>query len=186
MRTIRLKIGAITGALVLLLAGNASAVALDNHSIIGLAAEPATTTLVPDAVRLRACRAREDVITGIMAQAANNGQRRLDLFSTIAERVETFYQSKGRTLNGYDKLVADVKAKQAAAQSAVNALKSDSSKFYCASARDDINTFKDALKVEISAQQAYRLSVRDLIVGVKSVVGANNSAANTANKGGNQ
>jgi hypothetical protein len=122
-----------------------------------------------------------------MSRIADRGQKQLTLFTTIATRVETFYTDKGKTLSNYDALVADVNTKQAAAQTALDAVKSASTGFNCDS--DDpqgfVSSFKGSLKSEITALQDYRTAVKNLIVGVKSVQGATTSAANQ-NDGGNQ
>jgi hypothetical protein len=137
--------------------------------------------------KLRVCQNRQKAITNIMSRIADRGQKQLDLFGTIATRVETFYTDKGKTLDTYDTLVADVSAKQDAAQTTVDAVKSASTGFSCDS--DDpqafVSTFKDSLKSEISALQDYRTAVKNLTVGVKSVQGTTTSAANQSD-GGNQ
>src|SRR6185369_3265620 len=102
---------------------------------------------------------------------ATRGQKQLDLFSTIAERTETFYTNKGKTLSNYDALVADVNAKKAAAQTTVDATKTAVTVFKCdgTDPKGAAASFKDALKNEIDALKAYKTAVKNLIVGVKSV-----------------
>jgi hypothetical protein len=141
-----------------------------------------------DAAKLRVCQNRQRAITNIMSHAAERGQRQLDLFTTIATRVETFYTNKGKTLSNYDALVADMNAKKAAAQTTVDALKSASANFSCDSSdpKGFVDTFKDSLKSEIEALKVYRTSVKNLIVGVKSVQGTTTSEAHQASGGGNQ
>lgn len=136
--------------------------------------------------KLRACQNRQKAITNIMARIADRGQKQLTLFSTIATRTETFYTDKGKTLSNYDALVADVTAKAAAAQTAVDTIKSDSTGFSCDSSdpKGFVASFKDSLKSEISALQAYRTSVKNLIVGVKSV--QSTTTTNQTDDGGNQ
>lgn len=137
------------------------------------------------AAQLKACQNRQKAITNIMARIADRGQKQLTLFGTIATRVETFYTDKGKTLNNYSALVADVNAKQAAAQATVDTIESDSTGFSCdgTDPKGFVDTFKDSLKSEISALQDYRTSVKNLIVGVKSVQGTTTS---TTDGGGNQ
>lgn len=139
------------------------------------------------AAKLRACENRQKAITNIMSRIADRGEKQLKLFGTIATRVETFYVSKDKTLSDYDALVADVNAKQAAAQTTVDAVKSASTGFDCTSANPQgfVGSFKDSLKSEISALQDYRTSVKNLTVGVKSVQVTTTSTANQ-NDGGNQ
>ncbi len=131
-------------------------------------------------VKLKVCENREKVINNIMARIADRGQKQLDLFTTIATRVETFYTDKGKTLDNYDELVADVTTKKDAAQTTVDAVKSSSVDFKCdgTDPKGAAAGFKDALKAEIVALKTYKTSVKNLIVGVKSVQGSTSSTEN--------
>lgn len=135
--------------------------------------------------KLTFCENHKDAISAIMSRIADRGQKQTDLFTTIATRVETFYTQSGKTVNNYNTLVADVNAKHTAAQTAVNTIKADSTTFTCTSTNPQgmVSTFKNALKTEIAALQAYRMSVRNLTVAVKSVVETSSSSTTT---GGNQ
>lgn len=130
----------------------------------------AAKTRLEDA-QLRACENRQRVIKNIMSRIADRGQKQLGLFTKISERVQKFYTDKGLTLSNYDELVADVNAKKAAAQAALDEIKSTSTEFECDG--DDpkgvVEHFREALKTKIEALKAYRTSIRNLIVGVKSV-----------------
>jgi iron-sulfur cluster repair protein YtfE (RIC family) len=139
----------------------------------------AVQTRLADA-KLRSCQNREKAITNIMARLSDRGQKQVDLFSTIAERTEKFYADKGKTLANYDALVADVAAKKTAAQATVDNVKSTSVEFTCGgdNPKGVASTFKDNLKTEIGALKAYKASVKNLIVGVKSVQGTTSSAEN--------
>jgi hypothetical protein len=144
----------------------------------------AAQTRLADA-KLRACQNREKAINNIMGRIATRGQKQLDLFSTIATRVETFYTDKGKVLSNYDALVADVDAKKTAAQAVVDTIKSDSVSFSCdgSDPKGFVSLFKDNLKSEISALKDYRTSVKNLIVGVKSVQGSTTSTENSSTEG---
>ncbi len=139
-----------------------------------------------DLAKLKVCQKREASVDNTLSRIAQRGQNQLDLFTAIASKVETFYTSKGKTLSNYDALVADVTAKKAAAQATVNTIKADSVTFKCdgSDPKDAVATFKTALKSEIAALQAYKTSVKNLIVGVKSVQGSTTSASNS--RGGQQ
>lgn len=123
------------------------------------------------AAQLKSCQKRETAITNIMSRLSDRGQKQLTLFTTIAHRTETFYTTKGKTLSNYDALVADVTAKKAVAQTAVDNVKSTSTTFTCGAndPKGIASSFKDSLKTEISALNDYKTSVKNLIVGVKSV-----------------
>lgn len=146
--------------------------------------EPTTARLVD--TKLKACQKRENAINNIMSRLADRGTKQLDLFTKISERTQAFYASKGKTLSNYDTLLADVTAKKTAAQTAVATVKSASTEFKCdgTNPKGTMSTFKSALKLEIEALKAYKTSVKNLIVGVKSVQGTTTSAGN--NNGGQQ
>ena len=130
----------------------------------------AAETRLTDA-KLRVCQNRQAAITNIMTRISDRGQKQLDLFSGIATRVENFYATKGKTLSNYDTLVADVKAKQAAAQNSVDKIKSSSTSFNCdgTNPMGIADSFKSMLKIEIASLNDYKTSIKNLIVGVKSV-----------------
>jgi len=138
------------------------------------------------AAKLKSCQNREKAINNIMTRIAGRGQKQLDLFTSIATKTEKFYTDKGKTLSNYDALVADVNAKQTAAQTAVDAVKADSVTFKCdgTDPKGAASSFKAALKSEISALKDYKTAVKNLIVRVKSVQGTTTSADQTT--GGTQ
>ncbi len=131
--------------------------------------------------KLKACQNREKAINNILSRISDRGQKQLDLFTSIATKTETFYTDKGKSLSNYDALVADVTTKKAAAQIEVDAVKADSVTFKCdgTDPKGAASSFKAALKSEIQALKDYKTSVKNLIVGVKSVQG---TTASTDNK----
>ena len=131
--------------------------------------EAAATGLT--ATKLKVCLKRQAKISNIMARIANRGSKQIELFNTIAERTQNFYTEKGKTLTNYDALVADVAAKKAAAQEAVAAISIASIGFDCNSENPKgmASNFQASLKSEIETLKAYKTSVKNLIVGVKSV-----------------
>lgn len=130
-----------------------------------VAAEKAKTA------KQNACLRHETVIKRTIARIADRGQKQSELFTSIANRTETFYTNKGKTLANYDELVADVTTKQAAAAETLTTVKSDGADFSCDTAdpKAGATAFKTALKSEIAALKDYRTAVKNLIVGVKSV-----------------
>lgn len=140
------------------------------------------------AARLKACQNREKAITNIMARIADRGQKQVALFSTIAARTETFYDTRGNILSTYNALVADVHTKQAIAQTTVDTIKSSSTGFNCEGSdpKGFVDSFQGSLKSEISALQAYRTSVKNLIVGVKSAQSPTPPNPTRASNGSNQ
>ena len=136
------------------------------------------------AVKLEVCQKRETEITNIMARMGDRGQKQLDLFAGIATRAENFYAEKGKTLSNYNALVTDSTNKKNAAQLAVKAVKSAVSSFKCDgdNPKATATSFKNIVKIQIDALNTYKQSVKNLIVGIKSV---QSTAAATSTTGGN-
>jgi len=135
--------------------------------------------------KLKQCQKSETKVDSSIARIRARGQKQLDLFTTIATRVETFYTKSGKTLSNYDALVTAVNTQKAVSQQAVNTLKAQNLTFKCGDGTDHKlakQTFKVALKTEIQALKDYRTAVKNLIVGVKSVVSVE---ASTKNGGSN-
>ncbi len=133
--------------------------------------------------KLKVCQVHEKTIDNIMGRIATRGQKQLDLFSTIAQRTETFYTNKGKTLSNYDALVADVDAKKTAAQTALTTISSDKVDFKCdgTDPKGVASGFKTDLQTEQQALKDYKTAVKNLIVGVKSVQSTTTSGGDTTN-----
>jgi hypothetical protein len=163
MQRLSTKVSAATGVLALLV--------LSLVPLVGSASVSASV-LRPTvaAVHLTACENRQTNIQATLTRVADRGQKQYNLFSSVATKVETFYTNQGKTLSNYSQLVAAVNTQGAAAQAAVNTVQADSTGFSCTnSPKTFVTTFLTALKAQISAMQAYRTAVRNLVVGVKSV-----------------
>ncbi|MBI3573092.1 MAG: hypothetical protein HY092_02735 [Candidatus Kerfeldbacteria bacterium] len=137
-----------------------------------------------EAAKLRVCQNRQAALNQIMSRRANRAERQLNVFSTIASRVETFYVNKGRTISNYDALVAKVNETKTAAEIQVATLKQDAT-FDCTAENPKgmATTFKDQLRTTAVALQAYKTAIKNLIVGVKSAQGqtSSNNNAHAAN-----
>jgi hypothetical protein len=124
-----------------------------------------------EAAKLKACQNREKAIQNIMARVSDRGNKQLEVFTKISDRVQAFYEVRGLTLSNYAELVAEVSAKKEAAQTAVDIVKSGSTEFSCdgESPKAVVETFKENLKSMNTALKEYRTAVKNLIVGFKSV-----------------
>jgi hypothetical protein len=161
-----------------------------NHTEAAAENEHATTkvedkTVKQTAKQQKRCEKRQTKVNAIRTRIADRGQKQVDLFSTIATRVETFYTTKGKTVSNYDQLVADVTAKHDAAVAALTNIKTTPVALKCdgTDANGAAASFKDALKTEIQALKEYKTAVKNLIVGVKSV---QSDAAAQSSTGGDQ
>lgn len=121
--------------------------------------------------RLEACKKREERIGEIISKISEQGKRQLELFDKIADRTQAFYEAAGNTLDTYDELVAAVDSARSNAESAVIDVEAAGATFEC-DGTDPIGTaeaIKTNLRLRIESLKAYRTSVKNLIVGVKSV-----------------
>jgi len=119
------------------------------------------------------CDRRQKTVETILSHIATRGQKQIDLFGTIATRVENFATTNNKQPSNYDSLVAAVNTAHDNAVAAVADIqtKSTSVNLNCNSptgSKGVAESFKAELKSEISALQAYRTAVKNLIVGVKS------------------
>lgn len=190
------KLGLFGTALSFALVSGSTALALPAQATAHAQSGPTTSTGQPAdpgsqgstklaAAKLKSCQHREKAINNIMTRISDRGQKQLTLFGTIATRTETFYTTKGKTLSNYDALVADVNAKATAAQTVVSSTSTAGSGFTCdgTDPKAFVGAFKTSLKAEITALKDYRTSVKNLIVGVKSVQGTTTSTDNKTPKG---
>ncbi len=123
-----------------------------------------------DEHRLKMCQNRERVINNIMGRMSDRGSKQLDVFNKIFERTQAFYESKGRTATNYAALVADANVKKAAAEAAVAKTKTTSVEFKCDGndPKGAAAAFQGNLKEQNAALKAYKTSIHNLIVAVKS------------------
>lgn len=123
------------------------------------------------AKKLKACENRQASINNRTARISDRGTKHLALFTSIAERAEAFYAKKGKVLANYDALVAEVEAKKAAAQTAVDTIATSKATFTCEGndPKLAVADFKANLTLRNTALKEYRTAVKNLIVGIKSV-----------------
>lgn len=133
-----------------------------------------------EAKKLETCKKREAAINKKMSSIADRATKQLAVFTKISDRTQAFYTEKGRTLATYDTLVADVTAKRAAAETAAVTIKSTSVEFKCdgTDPKGAAASFKESQKTMNTALKEYKTSVKNLIVGVKSVNGKTQSSEN--------
>ena len=123
-----------------------------------------------EGAKLKACEAREKRITQTMEQMSKRGTNHIEVITKISDRVQAFYTEKGRTVENYDALVADVAAKKQAAEQAVANAQSVGDVFSCDSDSPKIASqeFRAAHMTQVAALKEYRTAVKNLITAVKS------------------
>ncbi|MEX0881654.1 MAG: hypothetical protein WEC17_00070 [Candidatus Saccharimonadales bacterium] len=137
-----------------------------------------------EGAKLKACENRERIINNILDRLAKRGERRLNVYSAITDRVQVFYEKKGLNVSNYDELLADISAKKAVAQAAVDEIRADEVDFACdgTDPKGAAAGFKEDLKAEIKALHVYQQSIKDLIVAIKTSI----SSLNQTNDGGGE
>jgi hypothetical protein len=166
-------------AILALAVGRAGAFPEKSSSIVVAAGQPAE---LPVQVRnrlteakLRACQARESVINKRTTRLGELVTTIEGKFDTIAGRVEDYYSSKvvpsGSVVANYGALVADIQTKKAAVQAALSTAQTSFAGFHCDG--DDpkglLNQFRVDMQAVRKALQAYRMSIKNLIVAVRLV-----------------
>jgi len=128
--------------------------------------------------KLKACQNRQTAIINIMNRIDSRAQKQINLFSTIATRVEAFYTKQGKTLSDYSQLVLAVNTTQAQATSEFATVKTNST-FNCNVAHPHamVVAFRGYLGTEITDLKDFKTAVKNLIVGVASVNGVNVSTS---------
>lgn len=140
------------------------------------------------AAQLKSCQNRENAINNIMTRIDTRAQNQINLFGTIATRVEAFYTKQGKTVSNYDQLVAAVNTAATQANTDFGTVKTNST-FSCSASdpKGMVTAFQGYLKTEISDLQNYRTAVKNLIVAVASANGVTVSTSNqsSTSTGGN-
>lgn len=134
-----------------------------------------------EAAKLRVCQNRESAITRILERAARRVNRQLEVFNTIAQRVEAFYLDRGYSVSNYAALVTDIDAKRDLVETQVGLLAKDTT-FSCTGddPRGAITAWLNQRQLTNDALKDYRTAIRNLIVAVKSAQGRTASNTNAS------
>jgi peptidoglycan hydrolase CwlO-like protein len=131
--------------------------------------------------RLKFCEKHHDEITNRSESLSKLVTNMLTKFDLIAGRVEEYYTTKvvptGKVVTNYDALVADIAAKKTQVQTDLAAAQSDVSGFSCTgdNPKGQITQYRTDMQLVKKDLQAYRTSIKNLIVAVKSVTGEKES-----------
>jgi len=125
----------------------------------------------------QSCQAREAAIKTRLARLIRLAMTMQEKFDAIATRVKDYYMTKivasGRTVNNYDTLVTDIQTKKDLVATALTKAQTDASNFSCESGdpRTLLTIFNTDMKEVKKALKNYRVSIRNLIVAVRSING---------------
>lgn len=166
------------------------------HSPTTTVADSNTGTTKSQAARQKACENHQKAIDNIMGRIVTRGQKQLDLFGTIADRVQAFAVTKDVPAASYSDQLAAVTAAKDAATNDLAAMKT-SQTIDCTSTtpKAAVTTFQTNLKTEIGDLKTYKTAVKDLIVAVKKALGntgatgtgtSDTTKATTSTTGGEQ
>lgn len=141
------------------------------------------------AQRLKACEERQTDINKHSTQFATEAAKHLDTFNSIFTKLQAFQVSKHLTVSNYSTLLADATAKQATAQTAVTTLKTLDVNINCSQPdpASTVATIKESVSSTRTALQAYRTSLKNLVVAMKGASTAQSTTTtNTQATGGAQ
>lgn len=173
---------ALSGASVLAVSSNANSHATDHGqssvsptTTHGHAAETGNAHLAT--AQLKSCQNREQAVQNIISRIVDRGTKQIGVFDDIATRTEAFYAVKGKPAANYDTLVASVNSAKLKAQTDLANMKTNDT-FSCTSndPKGGVKAFQSDLKMEITDLKAYKTTIKNLIVAVKNIQGADNSS----------
>jgi hypothetical protein len=123
--------------------------------------------------KLAKCKAAETRIKTLMTRQGARGEKQLALIGAIVTRVQAYKTEKNLTVANYDTLLADVEAKKAAAQTAIDNAKAAQVDFKCDSADPQKagEIVRELVKAQHEALKAYKEATIKLLVAVKQSQG---------------
>ena len=136
--------------------------------------------------RQKACEAQANNINTRVSDYSAAAQRHLNVFTSILTKVQNFYTTKNLNVSTYPALLATAQAKQADAQTAVDALKALDTKIDCTQTdpAQTVAAMKQAVADARTALQAYREAIKNVIVALQGASSAQSTTQSTT--GGNQ
>lgn len=143
--------------------------------------DPANASQRLTDVKLKTCQNKKAAIQKRNNQLTKTVENMLSKFDSIAARVKAFYDNKvlpaGKTVPNYDALIAEIAAKKAAVQTALDKATTSSNIFDCASddPKGQLNQFRTDMQTVKQGLKDYRISIKNLIVTIRSVTGTTNN-----------
>lgn len=127
---------------------------------------------------LKACQNKEQNINTFMNRVNERTQAQAELFGTIAERVQQFYQDNGLSVVNYEDLVAQVETTRAQVQTMSQTMQQSQNSFSCTGEdpKGSAQQYKNSFQNQLQYMKDYKTAVRNLIVAVKTAVGSTGEA----------
>lgn len=128
-------------------------------------------------LRLKACEAHQGEINTRSGSLAKLVDTMVGKFDAIVTRVEEYYLTKavpaGKVVTNYDELVADIAAKKIQISTDLDTAKKDVSDFSCTgdNPKGQITEYRTDMQLVKKDLQAYRTSIKNLLVAIRSAVG---------------
>lgn len=133
--------------------------------------------------KLAACQMHSRNITTRSNHMVDLANRMMQVFDSIAARVENYYLAKlvpqGKTLPNYNALAADIQTNKNTITPLLQALQTDIANFKCDGTNPggQLTQFRTDMQAVIRGLKTYRTSIKNLIVAVASIRGAGDSNA---------
>ena len=131
--------------------------------------------------QFQACLGREAAMKAIMDRIIRRGESQFAAVGAVSVHTQTFYGKSGKKLVNYQELIAAHDARKAAVQSYIDNLKKYAAEFACGgeNPKGDLKKFETDSQALFRALDDHKNSVISLIVGNKSIQGADAVAGRT-------
>lgn len=142
--------------------------------------------------KLKMCQAKENGIKQRSSHLSQMVSTMEEKFDKIATKVEGYYNSKvvpsGKTVSNYNSLVSEIQSKKATVSTALTKAQTDAAAFSCTAddPKGQLTQFRVDMQAAKSALKDYRISIKNLIVAVHSIVGETNKSKEASPTGGNK
>lgn len=136
--------------------------------------------------KLRACQNKETSIRKRIDRLTQLTTKIETNFDKHAQMVEEYYTStvlpSGKTVANYDELIADIQTRKEAVQTALLETQGSVGGFDCEGddPKGQLKQFRTDIQAVKKALKDYRFSIKNLIVGVRSVTGSINKDNNAS------
>jgi len=129
----------------------------------------------------KACENKRENFKTRMETVITAVQRRGETLNTLVERIKAYVTDHNLTVANYADLLTAIETQKSLAQTIAQAAKEDGGNFDCSdstAAKESLASVSDAVTQEVSAINAYKTAVKNLIVAVKTATAATGGTSN--------